>query len=72
MARHRHVRYGIFFFPPADLANAAIVTQSGGIPLTIQCLSSPVRNTVSTKTCKVIDVFHSFDSTILILGHQTS
>ena len=60
-----------FFFFPADLANAAIVTQSGGIPLTIQCLSSPVRNTVSTKTCKVINVFHS-DSTILILGHQTS
>ena len=55
-----------------DLTNAAIVTQSGGIPLTIQCLSNPIRNTVSTKTCKVIDVFHSFDSTILILGHQTS
>ena len=45
MARHRHVHHGVFFFP-ADLANAAIVTQSGGIPLTIQCLSSPVRNTV--------------------------
>ncbi|XP_075672176.1 uncharacterized protein LOC142641606 isoform X1 [Castanea sativa] len=30
-----------------DLANAAIVTKSGGIPLTIQCLSSPVRNTVN-------------------------
>lgn len=30
-----------------DPANAAIITQSGGIPLAIQCLSSPVRNTVS-------------------------
>ncbi|CAH9098496.1 unnamed protein product [Cuscuta europaea] len=30
----------------ADPANAAFVTQSGGIPLFIQCLSSPVRNTV--------------------------
>ena len=66
------MEFFFFFFLPADLANAAIVTQSGGIPLTIQCLSSPVRNTVSTKTCKVIDVIHSFDSTILILGHQTS
>ncbi|XP_004301610.1 PREDICTED: armadillo repeat-containing protein 7-like [Fragaria vesca subsp. vesca] len=27
-----------------DPANAAIVTQSGGIPLVIQCLSSPVSN----------------------------
>ncbi|KAI4307698.1 hypothetical protein L6164_030857 [Bauhinia variegata] len=31
----------------ADPANAAIVTQCGGIPLVIQCLSSPVRNTVN-------------------------
>ncbi|KAE8021912.1 hypothetical protein FH972_007759 [Carpinus fangiana] len=30
-----------------DPANAAIVTQCGGIPLIIQCLSSPVRNTVN-------------------------
>ncbi|XP_048139436.1 armadillo repeat-containing protein 7 isoform X3 [Rhodamnia argentea] len=30
----------------AEPANAAIITQSGGIPLIIQCLSSPVRNTV--------------------------
>lgn len=27
--------------------NAAVITQCGGIPLIIQCLSSPVRNTVS-------------------------
>ncbi|XP_022879720.1 armadillo repeat-containing protein 7-like isoform X1 [Olea europaea var. sylvestris] len=31
----------------ADPANAAVVTQCGGIPLVIQCLSSPVRNTVN-------------------------
>ncbi|KAK3409529.1 hypothetical protein EUGRSUZ_J01642 [Eucalyptus grandis] len=31
----------------AEPANAAIITRSGGIPLVIQCLSSPVRNTVS-------------------------
>ncbi|XAR48644.1 hypothetical protein NMG60_11031527 [Bertholletia excelsa] len=31
----------------ADPANGAIVTQCGGIPLLIQCLSSPVRNTVN-------------------------
>ncbi|KAL2344640.1 hypothetical protein Fmac_005925 [Flemingia macrophylla] len=31
----------------ADPANAAIVTNFGGIPLIIQCLSSPVRNTVN-------------------------
>ncbi|KAL3830956.1 hypothetical protein ACJIZ3_019758 [Penstemon smallii] len=31
----------------ADPANAAVVIQSGGIPLIIQCLSSPVRNTVN-------------------------
>ncbi|XP_022729319.1 armadillo repeat-containing protein 7 isoform X3 [Durio zibethinus] len=30
-----------------DPANAAIITQCGGIPLVIQCLSSPVRNTVT-------------------------
>lgn len=32
---------------PADPANASIITQCGGIPLIIECLSSPVRNTVS-------------------------
>ncbi|ONI17181.1 hypothetical protein PRUPE_3G143200 [Prunus persica] len=31
----------------ADPANAVIITQCGGIPLVIQCLSSPVRNTVN-------------------------
>ncbi|TXG69867.1 hypothetical protein EZV62_004802 [Acer yangbiense] len=31
----------------ANPANAAIVTQCSGIPLIIQCLSSPVRNTVN-------------------------
>ncbi|EOY33897.1 ARM repeat superfamily protein isoform 3 [Theobroma cacao] len=30
-----------------DPANAAILTQCDGIPLVIQCLSSPVRNTVN-------------------------
>ncbi|XP_017627539.1 uncharacterized protein LOC108470638 isoform X2 [Gossypium arboreum] len=30
-----------------DPANAAIITQCGGIPLVIKCLSSPVRNTVN-------------------------
>ncbi|CAD6212159.1 unnamed protein product [Miscanthus lutarioriparius] len=30
-----------------DPANASIITQCGGIPLVIQCLSSPVRNTVT-------------------------
>lgn len=33
----------------ADPANAAIITQCSGVPLIIQCLSSPVRNTVSDK-----------------------
>lgn len=36
-----------FSYSPADPANAAIITQCDGIPLIIQCLSSPVRNTVS-------------------------
>ncbi|XP_057735344.1 uncharacterized protein LOC130950777 isoform X2 [Arachis stenosperma] len=31
----------------ADQANVAIVSKFGGIPLIIQCLSSPVRNTVN-------------------------
>jgi len=31
----------------ADPANALVIVQCGGIPLIIQCLSSPVRNTVS-------------------------
>ncbi|KAK4278074.1 hypothetical protein QN277_015969 [Acacia crassicarpa] len=31
----------------ADPTNSNIVTQCGGIPLVIQCLSSPVRNTVN-------------------------
>jgi hypothetical protein len=31
----------------ADPANASVITQCGGIPLVVQCLSSPVRNTVS-------------------------
>ncbi|XP_039028346.1 armadillo repeat-containing protein 7-like [Hibiscus syriacus] len=30
-----------------DPANAAVITQCGGIPLVVQCLSSPVRNTVN-------------------------
>lgn len=30
-----------------DPANSLIITQCGGIPLVIQCLSSPVRNTVT-------------------------
>lgn len=30
----------------ADSTNAAIVVENGGIPLIIQCLSSPVENTV--------------------------
>ena len=30
-----------------DPENAAVITNCGGIPLIIQCLSSPVRNTVS-------------------------
>jgi armadillo repeat-containing protein 7 len=36
----------IFFWFNLDPANAAVIIQSGGIPLVIQCLSSPVRNTV--------------------------
>ncbi|XP_062116821.1 uncharacterized protein LOC133830767 isoform X4 [Humulus lupulus] len=28
--------------------NAAIITQCGGVPLAIQCLSSPVKNTVNS------------------------
>ncbi|XP_040973627.1 armadillo repeat-containing protein 7 isoform X2 [Gossypium hirsutum] len=36
----RHLQ---FLYP----ANAAIITQCGGIPLVIKCLSSPVRNTVN-------------------------
>lgn len=44
----------IFF---ADPANAAIVTRVGGIPLIIQCLSSPVRNTVRIRTC-LLTLFH--------------
>lgn len=36
-----------FYSLTIDPANAAIITQCGGIPLIIQCLSSPVRNTVS-------------------------
>jgi len=35
----------------ADPANSAIVTQFGGIPPIIQCLSSPVRNTVRISAC---------------------
>lgn len=31
----------------ADPVNSAVITQCGGIPLVIECLSSPVRNTVS-------------------------
>ncbi|XP_024318108.1 uncharacterized protein LOC100846420 isoform X3 [Brachypodium distachyon] len=30
----------------ADPANASVITQCGGIPLVVQCLSSPVKNTV--------------------------
>nr|DAD33201.1 TPA_asm: hypothetical protein HUJ06_012052 [Nelumbo nucifera] len=30
-----------------DPENAAVITRCGGIPLIIQCLSSPVRNTVN-------------------------
>lgn len=30
-----------------DPANASVITQCGGIPLVVQCLSSPVRNTVN-------------------------
>ncbi|KAK4751914.1 hypothetical protein SAY87_020712 [Trapa incisa] len=41
----------LFFFAltelSADPANAAIITQCSGIPLIIQCLSSPVGNTVN-------------------------
>jgi hypothetical protein len=31
----------------ADPANASVITHCGGIPLVIQCLSSPVKNTVN-------------------------
>ncbi|PNT67951.1 hypothetical protein BRADI_3g34127v3 [Brachypodium distachyon] len=31
----------------ADPANASVITQCGGIPLVVQCLSSPVKNTVN-------------------------
>ncbi|KAM0879157.1 hypothetical protein ACQ4PT_034421 [Festuca glaucescens] len=30
-----------------DPANASVINRCGGIPLVVQCLSSPVRNTVS-------------------------
>uniref|UniRef100_A0A452YQ72 Armadillo repeat-containing domain-containing protein n=1 Tax=Aegilops tauschii subsp. strangulata TaxID=200361 RepID=A0A452YQ72_AEGTS len=30
-----------------DPANASVITQCGGIPLVVQCLSSPVKNTVN-------------------------
>jgi hypothetical protein len=41
--------YDVFWFN-LDPANAAVIIQSGGIPLVIQCLSSPVRNTVRILT----------------------
>lgn len=45
------ILFKLFQFPSStwveDPANAALVTQFGGIPLIIQCLSSPVRNTVN-------------------------
>ncbi|EHA8587398.1 armadillo repeat-containing protein 7 [Cocos nucifera] len=34
-------------FGVGDPANAAVIIECGGIPLILQCLSSPVRNTVS-------------------------
>lgn len=40
----------------ADPANSAIVTTFGGIPLIIQCLSSPVRNTVSIRAFLLVDI----------------
>lgn len=40
-----------------DPANATIVAGVGGIPLIIQCLSSPVRNTVRIIVCLLI-LFH--------------
>lgn len=41
----------------ADPVNAAIITGAGGIPLIIQCLSSPVRNTVRIRNCW-LSLFH--------------
>ncbi|KAK7259402.1 hypothetical protein RIF29_25009 [Crotalaria pallida] len=43
----KHVEFGVggICNSCTDPANAAIVTECGGIPLIIQCLSSPVRNT---------------------------
>lgn len=38
----------IFIILDIDPANASIITQCGGIPLVIQCLSSPVTNIVSS------------------------
>lgn len=50
-----------------DSTNAAVVVENGGIPLIIQCLSSPVENTV--RTCepflgcsKNVFKFHSISS----------
>jgi armadillo repeat-containing protein 7 len=43
----KHSIPSVSTFLHADPANALIITQCGGIPLVIQCLSSPVRNTVS-------------------------
>ena len=43
----KHSTPSVFTFVHADPANASIITQCGGISLVIQCLSSPVRNTVS-------------------------
>lgn len=44
----------------ADPANASIITQCGGIPLIIECLSSPVTNTVSLEPWRYLLCFQSF------------
>lgn len=48
----KHSTPSVSTFLHADPANASIITQCGGIPLVIQCLSSPVRNTVSISEAK--------------------
>lgn len=40
----------------AEPKNAATIAEADGIPLIIKCLSSPVRNTVSTRVSRLINV----------------
>ena len=50
----------LFFISQADRENAAVITSCGGIPLIIQCLSSPVRNTVSELLMVCLFVFYLY------------